>query len=381
MFKNAVRIGAIGGVSIRLDPSWLVLALLFVVAFWGQFSARYGHGGAAAGTLAVVTTLLFFASVLAHELAHALEAKHHGVHVGGITLFLFGGVTETRFDVRRPLDEFALSAVGPWMSFVIAAIFGLVATGAQEVGLRAVADVAGLLGWINLVLGVFNLLPGAPLDGGRVLRSVVWKLTGDRERAVRIAARAGQLLGLLIVLGAVYQATVLRRVAEGLFNAFIGWFLFRAASAEHDHADVAALLADRAVGAFVGPERPPLAADILVRDAVHQLTSGDPGVHPVRRDGVTVGVVRSSDLTRANRSRRNGLVVEQVMRPIDEVPTLRAHLPIAEALDALVPVEAVVVVDDEGVLGLLTSADVEMAVERLRLERGGGGQRVAGGTP
>lgn len=380
MFKNAVRIGAIGGVSIRLDPSWFALALLFVVAFWGQFSARYAHPGAVAAGLAVATTILFFASVLAHELAHALEAQHRGVEVGGITLFLFGGVTETRFDVRRPFDEFALSAVGPWASFVLAAGFGLVATGAQEIDLRGVADVAGLLGWINLVLGVFNLLPGAPLDGGRVLRSAVWKLTGDRERAVRFAGRVGQLIGLLIVLFAVYQATAWTRIAEGLFNGFIGWFLFRAASAEHEHADVAALLQGHHAGSLVGAERTSLPAHTPVPEAVDRIRRSGSRVHPVEQDGITVGIVRASDLRGVNRSRRAGTAVGEVMHPIAELPTVGAHVSLADALEDLTPFEAVLVVDDDGPVGLLTTDDVEAAVARLRSLRGDR-RRVAGETP
>ncbi|MGH3443533.1 MAG: site-2 protease family protein [Nitriliruptorales bacterium] len=366
MLKNAVRIGAIRGVDIRLDPSWFVLALLFLGAFWGQFTTRYGHAPAVAGLLALVTTLLFFASVLAHELAHALEAMHHGVHVGGITLFLFGGVTETRFDVRRPADEFALSAVGPWSSFVLAAVFGLLATGAHELDLRAAANVTGLLGWINLVLGVFNLLPGAPLDGGRVLRSALWRLSGDRERAVRLSARAGQALGLLIVIVAVYQATVLRGLAEGLFNAFIGWFLFRAASAEHAHADVARLLADLDVGSFADRERRPLPAHTPARETLGLFGRNGSDVRAVEREGATVGIVRGRDLRKASRDRRSQLLLEHVMTPIDDVPTVRADVPMAEALDALLEAAVVVVVDDGGPVSLLTPADVDAAVERLR---------------
>jgi Zn-dependent protease len=221
----------VGGVDIRLDNSWLVIAALVTFLFWDTFNQR--RGAAAAVVMAVAATLLFFGSVLGHEVAHALEARHRGIEVRSITLYLFGGATETASEARRPGDEFAVTAVGPWTSLVLGCGFGLIAFGAGRANLAAVGQVAALLAWSNLLLGFFNLLPGAPLDGGRILDSIVWRVTGDHDRARRVATSAGRLLGYaLVLLGFLEALVVSGGFISGLWLAFIGWFLAQAAAAE-----------------------------------------------------------------------------------------------------------------------------------------------------
>lgn len=233
MFGRTYRLGAVRGIDIEVDASWVIIAVLVAWTFWSRFTVVHGHALPAGIPMAVVAAILFFASVLAHELAHSLEAVHRGVEVDGITLFLFGGATRTRFDVERPRDEFALTAVGPFTSLVLAAAFGLVATYAGSFGLTVAADVAGTLAWVNLALTLFNLLPGAPLDGGRILRSIVWAVTDDRGTAVRLASRSGQVLGAGIGALGVFQLFFVPGAAGGgVWFAFIGWFLFGAASGE-----------------------------------------------------------------------------------------------------------------------------------------------------
>lgn len=234
MFSRALRIVTIAGIDVRLDPSLLVIVALVVWTFHGRFTAV--HGGEVALWMAVAGALLFFGSVLAHELAHALEARHRGIEVSAITLFLFGGVTEMHAHGHRPRDELIIAAVGPWTSLVCGAAFGLVATstGVLPAGLRApVGDVAGLLGWLNVALAVFNLIPGAPLDGGRVLRAALWWVLGDRPRATIVTSRLGQLLGLAVV---AFGAWILLRQPGAAVGAIwylvIGVFLLAAASSE-----------------------------------------------------------------------------------------------------------------------------------------------------
>lgn len=233
MFGRTYRLFAIRGVDIEVDVSWVIIAVLVAWTFWGRFVTVHSRPNAVAIAMAVAAAALFFASVLAHELAHALEATHRGVEVDGITLFLFGGATRTSFDVERPRDEFALTAVGPFTSLVLAAALGLVATYAEPLAPAEVAIVAGNLGWVNLALGLFNLLPGAPLDGGRILRSIVWAVTDDRGRSVRVASRSGQVIGSLIGgLGLLQIVFVPNAAVGGIWYALIGWFLFAAATGE-----------------------------------------------------------------------------------------------------------------------------------------------------
>lgn len=375
MFPRALRIGSIGGVDIRIDPSWLLIAALVAVQFWAWFSQRYAHGIGLAVLLALVATGLFFASVLAHELGHAFEALHRDVHVAGITLFVFGGVTETRFEARRPRDEFALSAVGPYVSFVLAALFGLLATGATYVGMTAVAQVAGLLGWVNLVLAIFNLIPGAPLDGGRVLRALVWAITGDRERAVRFAGRAGQVVGLTLVAAAAYGLAVVRPapVFTALLLGFIGWFLFRAAQGELGRTEMLELLRDRAVGTLLDDPPPTLRADATVLDVLEDLTRSAADAHPVaERNGQLVGMIRVDDAARVPRSERAHRLVREVMCPLERVARVEADATVAEALDRIEGSPAVVVIEDGGLVALASERGFQDAVGRLRRLHGHG---------
>jgi Zn-dependent protease/CBS domain-containing protein len=366
VFSNAFRIGSISGIAIRIDLSWFLIAALFALGFWGYFQEQYGHATPVAVVLAIIGALLFFGSVLAHELGHALEAKHRGVEVGGITLFLFGGVTETKFDVQRPFDEFALSAVGPYVSFVLAAVFGLVSTVAQRLDLAAVADVTGVLGWLNLVLGIFNLLPGAPLDGGRILRSIAWKVTGDRPRAIRIAARAGQALGGLIILLGLAQAFILGQVVFGLFHAFIGWFLYAAAGSEHRHTETQVLLEGRTVGSIVdGPSRP-LPVDSMLDEIAETITRSPSDAHPVVDRGEVVGVVHYEDVVGVDRDRRRRTELREVTRPLRDVGTVSASTPLGDVIDAMERSRIVAVIDEGEVVGLLAKSDLERSLRRIR---------------
>lgn len=251
MFPRALRLVRIAGVDVRLDPSLLLFAALIVWTFTGRFQPS--HGLTVAVTMAVVGTVCFLASVLAHELAHALEARHRGMHVEGVTLFLFGGVTEMHAHGQTARDELAVAAVGPYVSLVCAAVLGLLATFASDL-LPAtlagpVATVAGLLGWLNLALALFNLIPGAPLDGGRVLRAVLWLALHDRMLALRVSVRAGQALALvLVVAGGWLLLRVPGAALSALLTAAIGVFLYVAARKELQHALLDELLAEHTVG-------------------------------------------------------------------------------------------------------------------------------------
>lgn len=232
MFR-ARRLAVIAGVPVRADLSLFLIAAL--AAWWLEtWFAAPGRSAVTVWAMAATGSVLFLGSVLAHELGHALEARHRGIEVIGIRLFAFGGVTSMRSEASRPAGEFAVAAVGPWVSLVVAATGGLVATalsGVEAPGARAAAEIAGALGWMNLFLGIFNLLPGSPLDGGRILRSLIWAVTRNRERANRVAARAGMGLALVLVAGAVYSVAV-RPVLDPLWTGLIALLIWNGARAE-----------------------------------------------------------------------------------------------------------------------------------------------------
>jgi Zn-dependent protease/CBS domain-containing protein len=317
--------------------------------------------------MAVATAVLFFCSVLAHELAHATEARRRGVPVGGITLFLFGGATEMTTEARRPIDEFALTALGPFTSLTLGASFGLAATAADHAGLTGPAEIAGVLGWLNVGLAVFNMLPGAPLDGGRIVRAIAWKVTGDRDRASVIAAGGGQVLGgLLLVLGLFQVFFVPAAFTTGLWWAFVGWFLMSAAGTERAQAELRRVLRGAPVRRFVSPTADPIPVDASVPDAVDGwFRMFDRDAFLVTQEpGPIVGVVSLDDVKKVAPEARRRLRVRDVMRSIDEVPWVDANRPTSAVLDQLANDGVAVVFDDSTPVGLLTLGDLLGRVRR-----------------
>lgn len=375
MRSGALRIGSMFGVDIRVHRSWVVIALLVAWSFSSRYAVVDDRPLAGAIAMGVVAAVLFFVSVLVHELAHSLEAEHRGVEVGGITLFLFGGATETRFDVERPVDEFALTAVGPFSSLVLAGLFGLVATYTGPAGLAAVADVAGTLGWVNLALAVFNLLPGAPLDGGRILRSAVWKVTGDRGRAVRVAARAGQVLGYAIAgLGLLQLFLAPTQLIGGLWWILIGWFLANAATSEMVQHELRGRLAGATLGGLVSDDPlPTVSEETDVATVADELRRRPESVLSLVRDGETVALVGVDEVASVPPGERAGRRAVDIARPLADVPTLPATTELTEALQTAAGRDLVAVTDgDDRILGIVTQEQLRRVVERsLRMDRPG----------
>ena len=365
MFPRALRLTRIRGIDVRLDPSLLLIAVLVVATFGLRFAER--HDLVVASAMAVAATTLFFASILAHELAHALEALHRRVEVRSITLFLFGGVTEMAHGGRRPRDEFVISAVGPYASLVCGAVFGLVAAFSGSLGpvlARPVGDVAGLLAWLNVLLAVFNLVPGAPLDGGRVLRAGLWWLLGDRHRAVRIASRAGQALAVGMLALGVWS---LSRPGAGWFGFWwivIGMFIYQAARSELRQGEVDELLERATVADLLDGPGATLAHD-------RPLDLSDPGTStrllPVVDDDRVVGVLSAEQVRGLHPADRSARTAGELMEPVDEL----ARVPLDASLRRLVDVllgdaTRVLVTDGDAPVAVLREGEVARGLEQLR---------------
>ena len=229
---SSIRLGKILGIPVGLHYSWFVIFFLVTYSlgvslreFYPFWSAPERWG------VALSAAVLLFASVLAHELSHSFIAKRKGIPVLGITLFLFGGVSRLGREPDRPMTEFSVAVVGPLSSIVLSAVFGglwYLLGGADSV----LEVVLFLLAWTNLWLGVFNILPGYPLDGGRILRAAVWGLTGSYRRATRVATRSGQAIGALTVILGVALGIFVGAV-NGIWVIIIGGFLFTIATASY----------------------------------------------------------------------------------------------------------------------------------------------------
>ena len=229
--RNSIRLGKILGIEIGLDFSWAFIFILVTGSLADHYlMVQDGWAPALRWGLAVATSLLFFASVLAHELAHSVVSKAQGVPVTRITLFIFGGGAQISQVQRRARDEFRMAWAGPLMSLALAAGFGAVWFATRQ-SFIAINAVAGWLAGTNAALALFNLLPGFPLDGGRILHSIVWGATKNFQRATEIAVRGGMLVSAGMILVGIWQASGGNWIG-GLWLAFIGWFLQWAAVQE-----------------------------------------------------------------------------------------------------------------------------------------------------
>ncbi len=225
------RLGRIMGIEVRVHPSWVIIAGLVM---WSLATAAIPAdfpqlAPALRLTMAAIITLLFFVSLLAHELAHSIVATARGIPVHGITFFLFGGMAQTSMDSRSPGEEFVIAIAGPLCSFLLAAIFfGVWMTGATSGWPAVVTGAAAYMAVLNLVLAVFNLLPGYPMDGGRVLRAAIWKATGSITRATRWASRVGEWMAYALMLFGVWDALT-GNVMGGVWLVLIALFIRSAA--------------------------------------------------------------------------------------------------------------------------------------------------------
>jgi Zn-dependent protease len=230
--RLSIPIGRVLGVRLALHASWFLVFGLVVWVTVSEFDGLYPRLGEPVHlAMGLVTGIAFFVCLTVHELAHAVVARRFGIHVRGITLFMFGGVAEIEGEVPSPSQEFAVALVGPATSILLGGVFALLAVGATDLGWPATEGVLGTLALVNLGVALFNLVPGLPLDGGRILRAALWRLTGDHVRATRIASTGGRLLavglgGLGVVLPIMGDPFGLWYVPMAVFL----WFLVRSAS-------------------------------------------------------------------------------------------------------------------------------------------------------
>src|ERR671911_1952277 len=302
MFGTSWRVARIAGIEVRIDSSWAVIALLITYSMYLRLSNLYPElsGGGAVG-LAILSAVLFFGSVLVHELAHALVAQARGIRVQDITLFLFGGATRAKVDSRGPGDEFLIAVVGPLTSGLLAGLFGIVATLGRDLLSRPLAGTFGYLAWTNLLLAAFNLVPGFPLDGGRLLRSAIWKTTGSLARATRTASVSGQGVGWLLVAAGVAWLLA-GDLAGGIWFAFIGWFLVQAARSSYQELQLQQLLRGVEAEDVMAADLVRIPPELSLQEAVDDyFMRYDHSGFPVEEQGRTIGLLTLRGVRRVPR--------------------------------------------------------------------------------
>jgi Zn-dependent protease/CBS domain-containing protein len=358
------QLGRIAGIRIGVHWSWLVVFALFVWTLsTGVFpSTNPDLGRGAHIGMALVAAVLFFVSVLLHELGHALQARRERIEIEGITLWLFGGVATLRGEFASAGAEFRIAIAGPIVSLLLGIFFVAVALA----GLPQEADgVVAWLGYVNLSLLVFNLIPAVPLDGGRVLHALLWRLRGDFAWATRAAAATGRSFGYLLIAGGI-ALFIFESSFSGAWLAFLGWFLLGAASGEARYATVRQALSGLRVRDLMTPDPVVVAPDLTLGEFMDSVVSRRRyTTYPVVEDGRVVGLLPFRCVAEVPRSEWDVRRVRECMLGLGEVPVLE---PEEEAIEALAKfgtpgINRGLVLDDGRLVGLLSISDLSRALQ------------------
>ena len=373
--KETLRLGHVLG--IRVGVNWTVL-VIFTLVLVGLSAGRFPlthpdeepWAYALAGAIAAVT---FFLSLLAHELAHAVVARNAGIRVEGITLWLFGGVAKLLDEAKDPRTDLRVAGVGPLVSVLLATAFALFALLATGLGIEGLA--VGVLWWlslINAVLAVFNLVPAAPLDGGRILRAILWYRHGDRTRAAVTASRAGRTFGILLIGFGIAMIVTLPGIG-GLWFMLIGWFIMTAAGAEEQHAQLQERLGGVRVGQVMSQQLVTVPEQLSVADLIEAFVwrsnfSSFPVVDP---DGHPRGLVTLNHIKEVPHEQRHQVAVSQVARPMEELVVVEPDTPLTELLPPLgsSSERRALVIEQGRLVGLISTTDIARAIEVADLRR------------
>lgn len=367
-----IRLGRVWGIPIGINGSWfIVFALVLFSLSTSYFPGRYPQLSSSSHILlAAITTVLLFGSVLLHELGHALIALRNHIPVKGITLFIFGGVAQISREPETPGAEFRIAIAGPLVSLGLAGLFGGMFLVSQNMALLAAPS--EYLMRLNFMLVLFNMIPGFPLDGGRVLRSIIWRISGNQSGATRIAALGGQVVAFgFISLGILSLFT--RQFADGLWLIFIGWFLQNAASSVNQHSRIQQRL--RGVSVEQAMDRDLGMVDTLtpLSHVVEQkvLQKGEAAFFVTDIAGRTAGLITLQDITRVPQAQWRYMTVGQVMTPLQRLLQVEAGAELMAALEMMEEKGArhAAVVQDNHTVGLLSREQV-LRYLKLRTELG-----------
>ncbi len=366
------RVARFFGFDVHLDLSWFVVFLLVLWTFaeW-VFPDRYpGYSSGVYVAMAIVGAIMFFGSVLLHELAHSAMARARGISVEGITLFIFGGVARIRSDAESPKDEFLITVVGPLSSALIGLILLSFASVGGMIGLPVpVTGVATYLALLNFFLAAFNLIPAYPLDGGRLFRSAVWHVTKDIKKATRWASYSGRVFGLLLVSAGV---VILFRgdLVGGMWLIFIGWFLSQAAETSYRQLILRRILEDGQAWEAMTRMPETVSPDLPLRDLVDEyFLKRRYSAFPVEDgEGRLLGLITLTQVKEIERELWPTTTVESAMMEVCSAVTVRSRDTLAEVLSKLekAKVGRALVVENGRLEGVISRADVAQWIDRYQ---------------
>lgn len=316
--ESNIKLGKLFGIEIGVSYSWFIIFFLITFSLWSQFSSEFsGWPLTWHVLLALTTSLLFFASLLAHELSHSLLALAKGLPVHSITLFIFGGVSRIEKEAMNAATEFWVGVIGPISSAVIAGFFFLLSlvVGDAQSPLGAMTK---WLAYINMGLAIFNLIPGYPLDGGRVLRAAVWGATGSLSKATRVAAGVGRAFAYVFIIGGVLLVIFTRDVISGLWLSFIGWFLLDAARSTQQNLVIERAMKGAHASDVMSADAPTVPSDISLAEFFddYLMRTGRRCFIVMQGDRL-LGLITTNELKALPREHWAAMTVEQVMKPFE----------------------------------------------------------------
>jgi len=366
-----VSLGRIAGIHVGLNWSLLVIGALIAWSLATGIlpAAAPGRASSAYWAAGVISAFVYLASLLAHELAHSVVAMRRGVRVEGITLWLFGGVSRFSSESSSPGAQTLITFVGPLTSLVLGVLFLLLSVafggGAQPSLLTATL---AWLGYINILLGVFNLLPAFPLDGGRILQSLIWLRTGDRLRATNIAARIGMVFAFLLIAYGLVTAFVAGGLFGGVWSVFLGWFLLSAARAEQTGALMRQALSGISVTEVMTPNPVQAPDGITVDDALHgYVLASRHSTFPTHDgSGQLSGLLTLTALKNVAPNARATTLIREIICPLDKVSTARPADPASNLLNdgGGCSEGRTLVVDNGRLVGIVSPSDINRLLQR-----------------
>jgi len=367
-----LSLGRIAGIHVGLNWSLLVVAGLIAWSLATGLlpAASPGQTSGAYWTAGIVSAFVYLACLLAHELAHSVVAMRRGVRVEGITLWLFGGVSRFSSESSSPGAQAWITFVGPLTSLLLGVLFFLASVaiggGANNPGLLAAT--LAWLGFINILLGVFNLLPAFPLDGGRILQSLLWLRTRDRLRATRIAARIGMAFAFLFIAYGLITFFAAGSLIGGVWSIFLGWFLLSAARAEETGSLIRQALSGIRVSELMTPNPVEAPDDVTVEEALHgYILASRHSTFPTHDSGGRLsGLLTLAALKNVAPNARTATLIKDIICPLDRVPTVRPGDPAANVLNVSEGCSEgrTLVVDDGRLVGIISPSDINRMLQR-----------------
>lgn len=366
--NGSIRVGSLFGIPFYINPSWFLVLGLVTFDFGNYLAGLFpGLGGALPLLLGLVVALLLFASVLAHELGHSLVAIRQGIKVQSIALFLFGGLASLEKESETPAQAFWIAIAGPAVSLMLFALFTAIGVGTSISG--PLAAIAGLLAYINLALALFNLIPGLPLDGGNILKSLVWKITGNPYKGIVFASRVGQFLGWIAI--ALGTLSILGISNIGSFwTLLIGLFLLQNAGRSAQSASLSEKLTTLKAEDAVTPNSPIVSGDLSLREFVNEYIIGKaqwPKFLVTDENGQLLGAIAVDDMKTIPTSNWPTIQVRELMQPVDLSTIVQSDQSLLEVITLLEKekLTSLPVVRANGVLvGILEKASIIRLLEK-----------------